>query len=80
MTEKLTTRAAIEHVMKGRRKPMSVPEIAELAIPLTALKGRTPRQTIYSIVHTEKRRADGVVVQTGPARFKLNPKRRKASA
>ena len=37
MTEKLTTRVAIEHVLTGERKPMSVPAIFEEAFPLTGL-------------------------------------------
>ena len=60
MTEKLTTRAAIEHVLTGKRKPMSVPAISDAAMPLTALAGKTPKQTFYSIVHSEKRRPDSV--------------------
>jgi hypothetical protein len=79
MTEKLTTRAAIEHVLKGKRRPMTVPAIFEEAMPLTALAGKTPKQTFYSVIHSEKRKADGVVVQTGRGLFKLNPKRRKAA-
>jgi HB1, ASXL, restriction endonuclease HTH domain len=77
MTEKLTTRAAIEHVFNGKRKPISVPAIFEEAFPLTGLAGQTPKQTFYSIIHSEKRRPDGVVVQVGPGLFKLNPKRRR---
>ncbi len=38
--EKLTTREAAAHVLRGRRRGMTVPEIAELAIPLTSLAGR----------------------------------------
>jgi hypothetical protein len=44
---------------------MSVPAIFEEAMPLTALAGKTPKQTFYSVVHSEKRKADGVVVQVG---------------
>ena len=77
MTENLTTRAAIEHVLTGKRKPMSVPEIAEAGLPLTRLKGKTPRQTFYSVTYTESKRPDGVVVQVGKGLFRLNPKRRK---
>ena len=77
MTEKLTTRAAIEHVLTGKRKPMSVPEIAEAGLPLTGLTGKTPRQTFYSVTYSESRRPDGVVVQVGRGLFKLNPARRR---
>ena len=51
--EKLSTRAAIEHVLRNRRKPLSVGEITELALPLTALEGKTPRQTFFSVAYTE---------------------------
>jgi hypothetical protein len=40
MTEKLTTRAGIEQVLTGKRKPMTVPEIAEAALPLTGFAGK----------------------------------------
>ena len=56
---------------------MSVPAIFDEGMPLTALAGKTARQTFYSVIHSEKRKADGVVVQTGPGLFKLNPKRRR---
>ena len=77
MTTKLTTRAAIEHVLTGKRKPMTVSAIFDEAMPLTALAGKTPKQTFYSVVHSEKRKDDGVVVQVGRGLFKLNPKRRR---
>ena len=43
----MTTKQAIEQAMKGKRKPMTVTEIAEAAIPLSNLKGATPKQVIY---------------------------------
>ena len=78
-TEKLTTKAAIEQAMKGSRKPMRVRAIIEAAVPLSRLAGRTPGQTIYTVLYGEAKKADGLVVQTGRGEFKLNPKRRKAS-
>jgi len=76
--EKLTTKAAIEQVMSGKRKAMTVAEIAEAAIPLTALKGKTPKQTFYSVLYGEAKKADGLVVKAGDGGvFKLNAKRRK---
>ena len=77
----MTTKQAIEQVLTGKRKPMRVPAIIEAAVPLaTGLKGKTPGQVIYSMLYTEAKRADGLVVQTGKGEFKLNPKRRKAAA
>ena len=35
----MTTKQAIEQAMKGKRKPMTVSEIAEAAIPLSNLRG-----------------------------------------
>jgi HB1, ASXL, restriction endonuclease HTH domain len=76
----MTTKQAIEQVLSGRRKPMKVPAIIEPAVPLaTNLKGRTPGQTVYSILYAESKRRDGIVVQTGKGEFKLNPQRRKAA-
>jgi hypothetical protein len=46
MTEKLTTRAAIEHVLRGKRKPMTVSAIFDEAMPLTALAGKTPEADV----------------------------------
>jgi len=76
----MTTKQAIEQVLAGRRKPMRVPAIIEAAVPLSNLRGKTPGQVIYSVLYTEAKRADGLVVQTGRGEFKLNPKRRKAAA
>ena len=76
----MTTKQAIEQVLTGKRKPVRVPVIIEAAVPLSSLKGKTPGQTIYSVLYSEAKRADGLVVQTGHGEFKLNPKRRKAAA
>ena len=59
---------------------MRVPAIIEAAVPLSSLKGKTPGQVVYSVLYTESKKADGVVVQTGKGEFKLNPNRRKAKA
>jgi hypothetical protein len=79
MTTKLTTKQAIEKVLSGKRNPMRVPEIIKAGVPLTALKGKTPGQTVYSILYAESKKADGVVTQVGKGMFKLNPKRKKAA-
>jgi hypothetical protein len=79
-TDKLPTKAAIEAVLTGKRKPMRVPAIIAEAVPISRLAGKTPGQVIYSTLYTESKMADGLVVQTGKGEFKLNPKRRRAKA
>jgi hypothetical protein len=74
----VTTKQAIQKAMTGKRKPMSVAEIAEAAIPLSDLKGATPKQVIYSVLYSENKRPDGLVTRTDRGTFKLNPKLRKA--
>ena len=60
---------------------MRVPEIIEAGVPLaTSLRGKTPGQTFYSVLYSESKRADGLVVQVDRGTFKLNPKRRRAKA
>jgi hypothetical protein len=83
MPDKLTLRQAVEKVLTGKRAGMTVAEITEQAIPLTRVAGATPKQQVYSLVYSEGRRPDGLVVKVregkgGPV--KLNPKRRKAAA
>jgi HB1, ASXL, restriction endonuclease HTH domain len=76
---KLTTKQAIENVLAGKRNPMTVAEIADAALPLTNLGGKTPKQTFYSVLYAENKKSDGLVVKAGKGgTFKLNPKRRKA--
>lgn len=75
----MTTKQAVEHVLTGKRKPSTVTEIANAAIPLTNLKGATPKQTFYSVIYSESKKPDGVVTQVGRGQFKLNPKRRRAA-
>ena len=76
----MTTKQAIEHVLTGKRKGLRVPEIIEQGVPLaTSHKGKTPGQTFYSVIYSESKKADGLVVQTGRGEFRLNPKRRKAA-
>ena len=66
-TTSSSTKQAIEKVLTGRRKPMTVAEIAEAVVPVTNLDGKTPKQSLV------KKAGDGGVL-------KLNPKRRKATA
>lgn len=80
MTKHLTTKAAIEKVLTDSGKPMTVAEITEAALPLTNLKGKTPKQVFYSVLYGENKKKDGVVVKAGKGgTFKLNPKRATAS-
>lgn len=77
---KLTARQATEKVLTGKRTPMTVAQITEAALPLTAIKGATPKQQFYSLLYSEAKKADGLVIKAGDgAIFKLNPKRRKAA-
>jgi hypothetical protein len=78
--QKLTTRQAIEAAMRGKRRPMKVREIIDGAVPVSRLAGKTPGQVIYSVLYTEAKRDDGLVVQTGRGEFTLNPKRRQVAA
>jgi hypothetical protein len=83
MESKLTLRQAVEKVLAGKRAGLTVAEITDAAVPLTRVAGATPRQQVYSLVYSEARKPDGLVVKVrdgkgGP--FKLNPKRRKAAA
>ena len=55
-TSKLSAAAAIEQVLGASRKPMRVPAIIEAAVPLTGLKGKTPGQTIYSVLYAEAKK------------------------
>jgi hypothetical protein len=76
---KLTTRQAVERVLTGKRTAMSVAAITEAALPLTSIKGATPKQQFYSLLYSEAKKADGLVVKVGPGgTFKLNPKRKAA--
>jgi hypothetical protein len=74
----MTTKEAIEQVLKGKRNGMRVPAIIEAAVPLSNLGGKTPGQTIYSVLYSESTKADGLVFQTGKGTFRLNPKRKRA--
>ena len=60
---------------------MTVAEIAEASIPMTNLKGATPKQTLYSVLYAENKKADGLVKKAGDGGvFRLNPRRRKGAA
>ena len=77
---KLTTKQAIEKVLTGQRKPMTVAQITEATLPLTNLMGATPKQVFYSVLYSENKRPDGLVTKAGKGgQFKLNPKRAKTT-
>jgi hypothetical protein len=83
MPDKLTLRDAVEKVLTGKRNGLTVAEITDAAVPLSRVAGATPKQQVYSLVYSEARKADGLVVKVrdgkgGP--FKLNPKRRRVAA
>ncbi|MGZ4334995.1 MAG: winged helix-turn-helix domain-containing protein [Gaiellaceae bacterium] len=71
MAEKLTTKAAIERVLAAADTPMKVPEIIEGAVPLTGLSGKTPGQTVYSVLYAEAKKPDGLFARVGKGTFGL---------
>jgi HB1, ASXL, restriction endonuclease HTH domain len=76
---KVNTKQAIEQVLTGRRKPMKVSDLIAAALPLaTSLNGKTPKQTLYSVIYGEAKKPVGLVTQVERGTFRLNPKRRKS--
>ena len=73
----MTLKAAVETAMKGKRRPMTVNEIAEAAVPLAEVQGKTPKQQVYSILYTENRMAHGLVTRVDKGTFRLGPRRRR---
>jgi HB1, ASXL, restriction endonuclease HTH domain len=69
----MTLKEAVETAMRAKRKPMTVSQIAEVAVPLAELKGKTPKQQVYSLLFSENKKPDGIVSRTAPGTFKLNP-------
>ncbi len=67
-TKKLSASKAIEQVLGASRKPMRVPAIIEAAVPLTGLKGKTPGQTIYSVLYAEAKKGSACAVRRSQAR------------
>jgi hypothetical protein len=76
----MTLKQAVESAMKGKRRPMTVAEIAEVALPLAELRGAPPKQTLYSILYAENRKADGLVERTGKGTFGLRRTSRRKAA
>lgn len=71
---KLTARAAIAQVLKSGQ-PMKVPDIIKAAVPLTNLGGKTPGQTVYSVLYSDNKKTGTgrQFIQAGKGQFKLNP-------
>lgn len=69
---KLTARAAIQKVLTDNGGKMKVPDIIKAAVPLTALSGKTPGQTIYSTLYAENKKPGGIFKQTGRGEFRLD--------
>lgn len=70
-SEKLSAKEAAAKVLSGKRNPMSVAEIAEAAMPLTNLGGKTPKQTFYSVLYAENKKSDGLFERVEKGKFKL---------
>ena len=71
MVEKLTTKAAIAHVLAEAGRPLRVSEIIEEAVPLTGLSGKTPGQTVYSVLYAEAKKPGGLFERVGKGTFRL---------
>jgi HB1, ASXL, restriction endonuclease HTH domain len=69
---KLTAREAITKVLAQHGGAMKVPEIIKAAVPLTGLAGKTPGQTIYSVLYAEAKKPGSVFKQTGRGEFRLD--------
>jgi hypothetical protein len=74
VAEKLTTKAAIERVLGAADRPMKVSEIVDEAVPLTGLSGKTPGQTVYSVLYAEAKKPDGLFDRVGKGTFRLAEK------
>jgi hypothetical protein len=70
-SKKLSAREAIASVLGKADGPMAVPKIIEQAIPLTGLKGKTPGQTVYSILYAENKKPAGMFKRVGRGSFVL---------
>jgi hypothetical protein len=74
-------RAALHPGYEGQAATYARPAIIAAGVPLaTSLKGKTPAQTFYSVLYSESKKADGLVVQTGKGEFRLKPEARNAKA
>lgn len=74
--KKLSARDAIQTVLAAAApKSVKVPDIIKEAVPMTNLGGKTPGQTIYSVLYADAKKAKGVArfKQVGKGEFKLAP-------
>jgi hypothetical protein len=69
-----------ETAVPRQRSRVRVPAIIAAGVPLaTSLRGKTPSQTFYSVLYSESKKADGLVVQVERGTFKLNPRRARSN-
>jgi hypothetical protein len=68
--KKLTAIEAVLQVLRDAEEPLRVPAIIELAVPMTNLGGKTPGQTIYSVLYAELKRPEPRVERVGKGTFK----------
>lgn len=79
--KKLTAIEAVLEVLTEAGKPMRVPAIIAEAVPRTNLGGKTPGQTIYSVLYAEAKRSNSRVKRVGRGEFKaVQQKAEKAEA
>lgn len=75
-TKKMSARDAIQTVLADAApKSVKVPDIIKAAVPMTNLGGKTPGQTIYSVLYADAKKPKGVArfKQVGKGEFKLAP-------
>jgi hypothetical protein len=78
--KKLTTKEAVAAVLgKAGGGPLGMPEIIKLAVPMTALAGKTPGQVVYSTVYSEAKKPDGLFVKVGRGQIALRDGKPKAT-
>jgi HB1, ASXL, restriction endonuclease HTH domain len=80
-SKKLTTKEAVATVLgKAGGGPLGMPEIIKLAVPMTALAGKTPGQLVYSTVYSEAKKPDGLFVKLGRGQIALRDGKRNPTA
>jgi hypothetical protein len=78
--KKLSAIEAVVKVLTDSGKPMRVPDIIKEAVPLTNLGGKTPGQTIYSVLYAEAKKKNARVKRVGRGEFKAVPQKAEAQA
>lgn len=78
-TNGMTALDAILSVLHKRGGKVKVSELFTEALPLaTSLKGKHPKQTMYSVLYAEAKKSPSRVKQTGKGEFQLSPHGKKA--